>query len=345
MHNELSVVSALACNYGTLETFLESLTKADFPQDTQFLFCIDGVKDQEFHRLVKEFCSNRSSHSQVLSNTHPAGFTVSINKIMKNNSSKYTLLMDSDVILTENCIQTLCNEIEPSNVAAIQPILLYPQTMKIQSFGHVFGDNFNRHALAGRNMSDLPNLTTRSAQGITTACQLFKTELFHSVGGLDDEYYNAYGGLDLSLRFRNKGYQTLVTPNAKAYHFQGKTRTTTGLNQSMSCSHFWVKWSHLIKADFFNFFEINNLQESIETKVINVSNLPNWKAFLPLIDEEYFTIRNRGREVECFEELPYSFLDYPGNLIFLCDHYSQVLSNEYWFHLRNKKKSIIFDLH
>lgn len=343
--NKLSVACAIACNYGILETYLESLSKVDLPQNTKFLFCVDGVNDIASLKLIDEFRERQSHNVQVVSNNYPMGFTKSINKLMEFNESEYTLLMDSDVILTPDCVQYLFEEISRDDVAAVQPLLLYPQTMKIQSYGHVFGNNFNRHTFAGRSLNDLPNLLTRDAQGITTACQLFKTELFRLVEGLDPEYYNAFGGLDLALRFREKGYKTLASAKAIAYHFQGKTRSENGLNQSMACSHFWVKWKHLISADFFKFYSLSEITNSKALKVINVSNLPNWDDFIPLDLSEQFTIRNRGGNIDCFEDFPYYYLDFPGTLLFLCDHYSQVSSNKYWFALRKGKPSIVLDLH
>ncbi|KZN35729.1 hypothetical protein N480_19105 [Pseudoalteromonas luteoviolacea S2607] len=344
----LAIVSPIACNSNVTRTFLSKLNRMDVAAYAQFVFCIDGKIDSESKGLLDEFVSTKSCDSRVIYNDYPMGYSITVNKIMELVNRPYTLLMDSDVFLSDECLHKLYEKLESPQVASVQPLLIYPQNMTIQSYGHVFGKGFNKHALVGRKVQQVGELPDRNAQAITTACQLFKTALFNEVGALDETYYNAYEGMEISLKYRKLGYQTVVCGNATAYHFQGKTRSKTTFNESIATSKFWTRWERSIKNDFTQFF---NFKEGFNTEpklIINVSNLQDWRSYLPSDWDEFevnFALRSRGQLIECWEELPVEFVKYPGTLLFLCDHFSQLSNNDYWFSQRGAKKTMILDLH
>lgn len=345
---DISIVCSIACSSGTTKVLLASLEHLNLPKDTTFLFCIDGHVDNLNTEILTRFISGKSSDSKIIYNDYARGYSISVNQLIEISKSSFTLLMDSDVILTDECISRLLNYMSDPLVSSVQPILIYPQSMAIQSYGHVFGSYFNNHALAGRKYADVAPLDTREAQGITTACQLLRTDLFHKVGGLDEIYYNAYEGLELSLKFRKLGYKTLVAGDAYAYHFQGKTRSSIKLNESISTALFWNRWKNYIRTDFYQFYEFDKWPEYVEIKVVNVSNLQDWTEINKLsgIDiKTYYTLRMRGDNVELWEDIPLHFIRYPGLLVFLCDNFQQVANNEYWFDQRGIRKTLILDMH
>ena len=343
---DLSILCSIACSAEATEVLLMSL-EAISP-NIPFLFCLDGHVDQLNEKLLSDFLAKRSKASKIIKNDSPLGYSISVNRLFNVSDTEFSLLIDSDVMLTNECIPNLITHMENRKVSSVQPVLIYPQTMKIQSYGHIFGKYFNKHALAGLPYDKSKPLASREAQGITTACQMIRTELFHKAGGLDEDYYNAYDGLELSLKFRKLGYKTIVAGDAKAYHFQGKTRTNLSLNESIATAMFWNRWGKYIEIDFDQFFISSDWPQLPQTKVINVSNLQDWSKISALRDisrEDYYCVRSRGVNIELWEKLPTHLIHYPGLLIFLCDSFSQVISNEYWFYKRGSNKTVILDMH
>lgn len=344
----LSIVSAIACHSNVTETFLLSLSSIPLPKETQFVFCLDGHVDLKNEILLEEFIKDKSPSSKVLKNDYPVGYSKTVNRILKNVKREHTLLIDSDVMLSESCLSKMIKAIANPDISSVQPVLIYPQTMCIQSYGHIFGPNFNNHAYNGKKLSEIAPLPTRAAQGLTTACQIFKTDLFHTLGGLDESYYNAYEGLELSLKFREQGYKTLVIGDAIAYHFQGRTRQNITLNESIANSIFWSKWSDFLENDFSDFYNKNEWPTLKNSIAVNASNLQCWNDILNnggQTTEIKFALRSRGTNIKCWEDIPLEFMKYPGVVVFLCDHFSQVNNNDYWFLQRKPQKTLILDLH
>ena len=337
----LAIICTIACKSDVTKTFLTHLSNLTLSQNTQFVFCIDGHVDSKNEELLSEFTKTRAVDSSVLVNSYPMGYSISVNKVMKEVKRDFVLLMDSDVFFDDVCLSKLLNIIKSKNIAAVQPLLVYPQNMTIQSYGHVFGQGFNKHALMGQPIKHIKELSNRKAQALTTACQLFKRELFVSVDGLDETYYNAYEGMEISLKYRKLGFEVMVCGTATAYHFQGKTRSSLTFNESIATSTFWRRWGDYIQSDFMQFYKFEQDFFKVPKYVINISNLQDWKDFK--VD---YALRSRGKSIECWEELPLDILKYAGDLVFLCDHFSQLSNNKYWFSNRYKKQSTtVLDLH
>ena len=344
----LSILCSIACSAEATEVLLASLETLSLSSNIPFLFCIDGHVDQLNKKILSDFIAKRSKTSKIIFNDSPRGYSISINRLFEASNTEFSLLIDSDVMLTDECISNLMRHMEDGKVSSVQPVLIYPQTMKIQSYGHIFGKYFNKHALTGLAYEESKPLPSREAQGITTACQMIRTKLFHKVGGLDEDYYNAYDGLELSLKFRKLGYKTIVAGDAKAYHFQGKTRSTLSLNESIATAIFWTRWEKYIEIDFDQFFRPSDWPHLPQTKIINLSNLQDWNqipVFRETSREDYYCVRSRGIDMELWEELPIHLINYPGLLIFLCDSFTQVVNNEYWFYRRGSNKTVILDMH
>jgi GT2 family glycosyltransferase len=53
------------------------------------------------------------------------------------------------------------------------------------------------------------------------ACMFIRADLYHSVGGFDNDYYAHMEDIDLSWRVKNAGFKVLVCPQSVVYHVGG----------------------------------------------------------------------------------------------------------------------------
>ena len=66
---------------------------------------------------------------------------------------------------------------------------------------------------------------TQNMTAVTAAALLIKTNIFHSVGGLDETNLTvAFNDVDFCLRVRKAGYRNLWTPYAELYHYESISR-------------------------------------------------------------------------------------------------------------------------
>jgi hypothetical protein len=64
----------------------------------------------------------------------------------------------------------------------------------------------------------------RNLHAVTSTCQMVRRELFTTVGGYDENYRLVFGDIDFCLRLHDLGYRNMVTPFARLYHYEGKSR-------------------------------------------------------------------------------------------------------------------------
>lgn len=59
----------------------------------------------------------------------------------------------------------------------------------------------------------------------TGACMLIRSELYHGLGGLDNDFYAHMEEIDLCWRMKNAGYKLMVVPSGVVYHVGGSVIT------------------------------------------------------------------------------------------------------------------------
>jgi glycosyltransferase involved in cell wall biosynthesis len=65
----------------------------------------------------------------------------------------------------------------------------------------------------------------RECAGVTAACMLTPRELFLEQGGLDEKAFSvAYNDVDYCYRLADRGYRSVICPDALLYHDEGKSR-------------------------------------------------------------------------------------------------------------------------
>ena len=57
--------------------------------------------------------------------------------------------------------------------------------------------------------------------GASGACFFIKADLYHSSGGLDDDFYAHMEEIDLCWRIKNLGHSVMVCPASVVYHVGG----------------------------------------------------------------------------------------------------------------------------
>lgn len=64
----------------------------------------------------------------------------------------------------------------------------------------------------------------RNFYAVTGACQMVRRSLFNQVGKYNEKYRLVFGDVDFCLRVHDSGYRNMVTPFARLYHYEGRSR-------------------------------------------------------------------------------------------------------------------------
>ena len=66
---------------------------------------------------------------------------------------------------------------------------------------------------------------TREVSAVTGACLAVRREVYHEVGGLDEDNLPvAFNDIDFCIRLAERGYRNIYTPFARLYHHKSRTR-------------------------------------------------------------------------------------------------------------------------
>ena len=214
----------LSYNRTYLERFLPFVVKTDYP-DFRLIIVDNASTDDTLDFLKKEYPDIDILHIDV-NRGFTNGFVESLNCI----NAEYYALLTSDVEVPPDWLTPLVEEMEKNEqLGACQPkIKSYKQRDSFEyagasggfmdKFGYMFcrGRIFD-HVEEDKGQYDMP-MNVFWASG---AVFLLRSEVYHRVGGFDNDFYAHMEEIDLCWRIQRAGYKIKVVPRSEVYHVGG----------------------------------------------------------------------------------------------------------------------------
>ncbi|MCE5348077.1 MAG: glycosyltransferase family 2 protein [Bacteroidales bacterium] len=160
------------------------------------------------------------------------GFAEGYNLAINQLESRYFVLLNSDVEVTENWLQPLVRFMdENTDVASCQPkILSYNNKDHFEyagaagSFIDKFGYPFCRGRIFDRIEKDSGQYDNqRDIFWSSGACMIVRGEAWKRCGGFDSGFFAHMEEIDLCWRFSKAGYRVCYIPDSVVYHVGGGT--------------------------------------------------------------------------------------------------------------------------
>lgn len=160
------------------------------------------------------------------------GFAGGYNKALEQINADYFLILNSDVEVSPNWLDTLYAYMEDNkDVAACQPKIksyhnkeLFEHAGAAGGFIDKYGFPFCRGRVFGTVEQDRGQYDYVSdvfwASG---ACLMIRSEMFRKVGGFDAEFFAHMEEIDLCWRLNSRGYRIVCVPQSVVYHVGGGT--------------------------------------------------------------------------------------------------------------------------
>lgn len=207
--------------------------------------CLDSIQDktnyQNYEILIIENNSEKEEtfayYETLIKNTKckVIKWEKSFNYSAINNfgvshaKGDYILLLNNDVeVITNHWLEEMLGTAMQKGIGAVGAMLLYPDNT-VQHAGAVYGIC----GLVGHVHKNFP----KDAQGyyhrlqiaqnfscVTAACLMVPRKVFQECKGLDERFEVAFNDMDFCLRIRKHGYRIVMTPFAKLYHYESKSR-------------------------------------------------------------------------------------------------------------------------
>ncbi len=343
-----SIIVSVSSEKVIFYNFITNLSKYQTIKNYELILINDNVDYIINDELIKNM---GIFNFKIISPCQKLGYGVANNLGVDYATNEYIVFMNDDIIMKNGCLEYLIEMLKPQTVGAVQPKLMYPQNNLIQSTGHVFTKYTNAHAFENSQSNNPYVNKSFVRKALTTALCATKKTLFYSMGKFDTQYYNAWEGMEYTLKLSNNGYKCIYDHRAEAFHIRGGARVLYSLDESAQSAMFWSKWSNCIDDDLNELFslQLSEKQLNFSYTLFNFSKLCNIKSILnksniQIVNEISYVFNSGLKTIDLMRVLPCKLLENNYNIIYFVNNYIQVKNNLLWFSMRSQYNDMIFDL-
>jgi len=160
------------------------------------------------------------------------GFAGGYNMALRQIKADYYILLNSDIEVSENWIPPVIGLMEDDHtIVACQPkIRSYHEKDKFEYAGAAGGfiDKYGYPFCQGRLFQSLEKDTgqydeIKEVFWATGACMFVRANVFHQLGGFDDDFFAHMEEIDFCWRAKNAGHKIMYCPGSTIFHIGGGT--------------------------------------------------------------------------------------------------------------------------
>jgi GT2 family glycosyltransferase len=222
--NDVAVVILNWNGLSFLESFLGKVV--EHSGDARIIVADNASSDESVQFVRKNFPS-----VEIIQNNENGGFAKGYNDALKRVDSKYYVLLNSDIEVTPEWLSPLYKQMQDESVAGCQPKVRSFKEQKLFEHAGASGGFIDKNYFPfcrGR-MFDYNEEDNGQYDGsseifwATGAAFMIRADLFHQVGGFDEDFFAHMEEIDLCWRLKKQGHRFMVVPKSVVYHVGGGT--------------------------------------------------------------------------------------------------------------------------
>lgn len=350
-----SIIVTLSNEYALTENFFSHLFSI-IKEDINVFTVVDGETDKQTNIFLEKLKKSHSNIS-IIYNSENIGFSKANNIGAFKSTAPYLIFLNSDTFPVNDALYKMIDYMEKfPETGVTQGLILYPQNNLVQSAGHIFGFYKTTHAFDGLDQQAAIVQKTAERQALASGFYITRRWLFMEENGFDELFYNAWEGLEYSLKIHNKGYKCMYYPEAKAYHVKGSGRNRRFRDESYQTGYFWHQWGDKIKMDIPDIYRMQLQEDDYKYQYlfINGSSIRDniWSILLNGIPFNILGQYNiekslSKKNISLEDSVPASFLQSHTSLLFAVDNFRDIINNYRLFTYRASFRAhdLIIDLH
>lgn len=221
------MINIIIPNYNGLEhlkTCFESI-KRQSRKDYKVILVDNNSNDESVN-----FTKINFPDSTVINLDRNYGFAKAVNegirKSLATNKCQYILLLNNDIELTSNFLETAVRTFERIPEASIIAVkmLNYFKRDEIDDCGDFIKGKGGSPLARGHGEKDTGQYDIEEfIFGACAGAAFYKKEIFETTGLLDEDFFAYYEDIDFSFRTQLKGFKCFYQPKAVCYHKRGGT--------------------------------------------------------------------------------------------------------------------------
>lgn len=343
-----SIIVSLDSNENFTRNFLYFLSTYTSIGEYEVILTSDGNNDIKYDKIIYDFFPDNCIY---IYNEKKQGYGIVNNIASHYASTDILIFMNADIILGPKCLEFIIAPFSDKTIEAVQPLLIYPQSMSTQSTGHVFCQYYNTHLLENRPITDDIVNQPGYRKAFTTALCAVRKNIFDLYGGFNEKYFNAWEGMELGLKITSNGGKCYYNPSAKAFHIRGGGRGQYKIDETPQTAYFWTQWGQNISENLSEILnqQIENINLGKKYVLLNFSCICDFsdisnKLTIDIFDSVKYTELAGYSSIEFFKTLPYFWLSFENDIIYLANNFTIIKNNKLWFDMRKHHNDLILDL-
>ncbi len=209
-----------------LKKFLPSVLSCTEP-GIRIIVADNASTDNSIEVLQSDF-----PQVEIIQNKTNGGFAKGYNDALSQIDCEFYILLNSDIEVTPGWTNPIIDLMRnDSTIAACQPLIRSyhaPQLFEYAGAAGGFIDNYGYPFCRGRLFQNIERdygqyNDVREIFWATGACLFIRADLFHKLGGFDEDFFAHMEEIDLCWRLKHEGYKIMVCPQSVVYHVGGGT--------------------------------------------------------------------------------------------------------------------------
>ena len=166
----------------------------------------------------------------IIENSSNGGFSKGYNDALKQIDAEYYCLLNSDINVSKNWIEPILEMMDNDpTIAAVQPKIRSfkePEMFEYAGASGGFIDFLGYPFCRGRLFDHIEKDDGQYDNPIrvfwaTGAALFVRSKVYHTLGGLDEDFFAHMEEIDFCWRINNAGYKIMVEPKSVVYHVGG----------------------------------------------------------------------------------------------------------------------------
>lgn len=208
--NGVTVVIPTYARMDLLAEALQSLAAQTAAPDS--VWVVDDASPEDVKAVVKESYPS----ARVVRRDVNGGFAKAVNTALREIETSWVFLMNDDVVLEPDCLQTLLSAAEDGADMLAPLVLMKDDPDRVFAAGDRITIGGRPEAIGHRE--PLAALSEEEPFGVSAGAALYKREVFEHIGYFDERFVAYFEDADLCFRARLAGFRAACVREAWASH-------------------------------------------------------------------------------------------------------------------------------
>lgn len=234
---DLSIIIVNYCTYDLTKQTIESVINKKHPFSYEIYVVDNASTDGSLQNLKRDFYKeSEEGLIKFIANEENRGFAHANNLAISQISSKYILLLNSDTIVVDDCLEKCIEYMESDDtVGAVGCKVVLPDGTLDKACRRSFPDfNVSFYRMTGLsyifpkskrfgryNLTYLDENETYEVDCLVGAFMMVRSAAIHHVGLLDETFFMYGEDIDWCYRIKEVGWKIVYYSDAEIIHYKG----------------------------------------------------------------------------------------------------------------------------